>query len=629
MTSSPRDPGDEAETPDATSLDDVTPDPQAEVTSEAPLAAAVRPVLTKPVVSLGGRPAATPSTAVAGKPHVRGSGLVKVERPRPSSESLVPPVARPLRSGLVAAPRLAPANAPRALIRPALRGRDEGPGSVDARSQAPRSLDRPIVHPHSRALLSQSGREDELGAAPLESREAPLLVARDAAMRASTRPSAPMMPEVEAPLDQGGDDGVELAPQEHDAQVAYDHTQRGVTRRQLDQLAAAQPSSVLAAGIEPMAAAVPDARPASVWPAAPAGPARSATAPLFSRSAEIPVASLDRSPSSPRAIQQARVTVPFEAKYEGPVPPPSLQERALVAPARLSERDELRAREIRSRAADDIATVTAASMQPATTRILPKVSVITLVLLFQAVALPTAAGAPWELLARPAEVTLQALAAFVLVGVVHLLPCRERTRGIVGLLLGLLLLPFAFVAWRAVVTAGVFDGQPALVALLTGPLPTPALPSLLALVLVPAGLFALGRQASRLVAWILTGLGIGAAVVALAMMPLAAFFASLSGASFLGDRVAAWATLPLFAVLVLAIATLAVPRLGRHANIVGFVLWGAALVPMLVLALFAAKSDQWMHVLEPIKLVTFLAAVSIFTSAAVATAVDSGGSRDR
>jgi len=357
----------------------------------------------------------------------------------------------------------------------------------------------------------------------------------------------------------------EAIGEEADDAPAYEHTVRGLTMKQLAEHAGARsPATGLAAGVEP---------PPQVAPPSP------------------------------------------------PPPLPPLLERALFEPARLATHREPRELAIRTRV-EDSASVTMTAMRPSASQILPKVSVITLVLLFQAVALPTAAGAPWELLARPAEVTLQALAAFILVGVVHLLPCRERTRGVLGVLLGALLLPFAFVAWRVAIAAGAFDAQPALTLLFAGPLPTPALPALLGLVLVPAGLFARGYHAPRLAVWGLVGAGLAAATVACAMMSLPALFGSLSEATFLGDRVAAWATLPLFVALLLGALAAAWSPLGRRATAFGFLVWGAALVPLVVLALFAAKSDQWLQVLEPVKLVTFLGAITLYTSAAVATAVN-------
>lgn len=249
-----------------------------------------------------------------------------------------------------------------------------------------------------------------------------------------------------------------------------------------------------------------------------------------------------------------------------------------------------------------------------------RLSVVSLVLLFQAFLLPTADGAPWELVARPAEVTLQAMAALVLIAVVHLMPVRDRTRARLGVALGLLLAPFAFVALRHAVIAGAFDdGQPALEHLAAGALPTPALPALVALVFLPASLMALARRARPWALWTLAALGLGAATATLVTTPIAELFAALSDAPFLGDRVAAWLTLPLLLALPSALLVLAVPPLQRAATPLALSLWAAALVPLLALALFSARSDQWQLVLEPLKLVAFLAAISLYLSSALAT----------
>lgn len=454
------------------------------------------------------------------------------------------------------APEAAPP--PRPLIRPALRP-----------SGTP-SAPRPVINPAARGIVP-------VPQAPPLPPDAPLAQARDEASEETTRPGSrhptadlgqhvapplPIMPGL-------GDEGD--AP-------SFNHTVRGFTRAQIEQaasrsLSAPKPRTSIDAAHA--AAAIPEAAPIPAPPIAAA-----------------PVA-------SPPAIPN-----PLSA----PVSAPAALAEPLSAPAGADPRQ----REIR-RAPDPTVTV----LRPRVTSILPTVSVTALILLFSAIVLPTAGGPPWELLARPAEVTLQALAGFILIGVVHLLPTRERTRAILGVVVGIVLLGFAFVAWRVATTRGAFDAQPALDALFASPLPNPALPALLALVLVPAGLFARGRSA-QLPAWVLGGLGLVAALVTFVWMSPAALFTSLGGASFLGDRIGAFATLPLLIVLVVACAAMA-PGLRRFATGFGFGLWALALLPLAVFALFAAKSDQWMQVLEPLKLVIFLGAVSLYAAAAVAS----------
>lgn len=269
-------------------------------------------------------------------------------------------------------------------------------------------------------------------------------------------------------------------------------------------------------------------------------------------------------------------------------------------------------------APDPATTSTVTAFAPAPSRLFTDASLVALTLLIVAALLPTASGAPWELLARPAEVTMQALAAFILCGVVHLLPSARRTRAIVGAVLGLVLAAFVILAARVAVSATAFDGQPAMVALFAGPAAWPAILALAALILVPASLLgrALGTPRWHRVAFGVAGLGAAAGTAALVSLDGFAF--SLGEAPFLGDRVAAFATLPLLALLVACPLALALPSLGRLCGTLGFATWAAALLPLVVLALFSARSDQWTLVLEPLKLVAFVGAVTLYTAAALA-----------
>lgn len=265
-----------------------------------------------------------------------------------------------------------------------------------------------------------------------------------------------------------------------------------------------------------------------------------------------------------------------------------------------------------------IADATVTAFAPAPSRLLPNATRIALVLLFFAVALPTAAGPPWERLAHPAEVTLQALAALILIGVVHLAPSSPRRRARVGLALGLVLVIFAAVAMRVALTEGAFDGQPALLALFAGATPWPASFALAALVLVPGALFGRTLGAPLWHRFALGFGGLGAAVVTALLVPIGGLFESIGDSPFLGDRVGAFATLPLLAGLLVSPFSLALGSLGRSCGAVGYSLWGAALLPLVVLALFCARSDQWPQVLEPLKLVAFVGATTLYLAAALA-----------
>lgn len=269
-------------------------------------------------------------------------------------------------------------------------------------------------------------------------------------------------------------------------------------------------------------------------------------------------------------------------------------------------------------APDPATTSTVTAFAPAPSRLFADASLVALTLLTVATLLPTASGAPWELLARPAEVTMQALAAFILIGVVHLLPATQRTRAIVGAGLGLVLAAFAIVAARVAISATAFDGQPAMVALFAGSAAWPAILAVAALILVPAALLgrALGTPTWHRVALGVAGLAAAAGTVAL--VPIDGFGSSLGEAPFLGDRVAAFATLPLLTLLVACPLALALHSLARVSGTLGFATWAAALLPLVVLALFSARSDQWTLVLEPLKLVAFIGAVALYTAAALA-----------
>lgn len=262
--------------------------------------------------------------------------------------------------------------------------------------------------------------------------------------------------------------------------------------------------------------------------------------------------------------------------------------------------------------------VTVTAVAPAPSRLFANATRVALILLFLATALPTAAGPPWALLVRPAEVTLQALAALILIGAVHLLPLSERARARIGVALGLLLVTFVALTFRVALAGAAFDGQPALIALLAGPTSWPTVTALAALVLVPSAL--LGRSLGA-PPWHRLGLGLAglaAAIATLWLVPIAGLFASVEGATFLGDRVGAFAALPLLALLLVSPFALTLGALARSAAAVGFSLWGSALFPMLVLALFSARSDQWLQVLEPLKLVGFAGAATLYLAAALA-----------
>jgi hypothetical protein len=309
-------------------------------------------------------------------------------------------------------------------------------------------------------------------------------------------------------------------------------------------------------------------------------------------------------------------------------PPPSPSLRDLAPPRAESEPLVSRPVEQAIREAAALAAL------PRATAFLPAATLVTLALLAGAMVLPSSRGAPWELLAQPTDPTFLALAAFLLVGVLHLLPSRASSRARMATGLGLLLLPFTALSARSALAAGAFDGQPAMELLWNGGW-SAALATLGSLAALMAGLMARGGEASRFAPTTLIGFGTGLALAVLlgaaSPPPLSGLFSALGDAPFLGDRVGAWTAL-LLVLLVLVAPVFAWPgprerlpghayRLDRLSVPLAVALWGAALLPMLTLALFSAKSEAWLEVFEPLKLTLVLGALTLYLAAALSSAL--------
>lgn len=270
-------------------------------------------------------------------------------------------------------------------------------------------------------------------------------------------------------------------------------------------------------------------------------------------------------------------------------------------------------------------TATAARPRVTTgTRLVPRLSLATLALLVVAAALPSRAGAPWELALRPADPTFVALMAALLVGVVHLVPVGPRTRSALSLAVATIVLALGL-ALLSHEVAVAFDGQPALLVLFSGS-PAIGIALVLAATLVPAGLF-LRRLAPRHMA--ATGLvGFGAALVLAVAFDVGGIFPDtpvlllvqgVTEASFLGDRVAAAAALPALVLLAGCLA-FTFPGLGRAiAAPIGILVWGLAFAPGIVLATFVATSSDWLAVLGPVKLVVLVGAAALYLASGLAS----------
>ncbi|MCC6622723.1 MAG: hypothetical protein IT385_15790 [Deltaproteobacteria bacterium] len=269
-------------------------------------------------------------------------------------------------------------------------------------------------------------------------------------------------------------------------------------------------------------------------------------------------------------------------------------------------------------------TATAARPRVVAPDVLSRATLATLALLFVAAALPSRAGPPWELALRPADPSFVALMALVLVAVVRLVPVAPRTRGALALAVGTVTLALAL-AVLSHEAASAFDHQPALFVLFSA---TPAIgiALVLAATIVPAGLFLRTLAPRHMAATGLVGFG-AALVLAVAFgvggifpePPVVLLVDGITGATFLGDRVAAAATMPALVLLAGCLA-FTFPGLGRTiAAPIGVLLWGLAFAPALVLAAFVATASDWLAVLGPVKLIVLVAAAALYLAAALAS----------
>jgi hypothetical protein len=257
------------------------------------------------------------------------------------------------------------------------------------------------------------------------------------------------------------------------------------------------------------------------------------------------------------------------------------------------------------------------------------VSVIAMLLLFEAIALPTSAGPPWSLLGDPGGVTFVALAFLLLVVVAHILPVRPVLRAWAAVAVGVLMAAFSLVVAGAAAGVDLFDGQPAMAAALGGPAGG-RIALVLGLGALPFALFWRYLEGDRLGPRIAHGVAL-AVVLALAFgagaLGLGAGSAvgsaldTLGAGPVFGDRlVAGFAVLPLLVALVSLAGFLPGGR-GRRFVVFGLAFWAALFVPLVIAALFVAKSEAWMSVLEPLKVASFVAVPLLYLPAAAATLV--------
>ncbi|MCB9731493.1 MAG: hypothetical protein H6745_02530 [Deltaproteobacteria bacterium] len=252
-----------------------------------------------------------------------------------------------------------------------------------------------------------------------------------------------------------------------------------------------------------------------------------------------------------------------------------------------------------------------------------------MLLLFEAVALPSVDGPPWELLKNPGDVTFVALAILLLCVVAHVLPVTLRTRALVGSAVGLLMVVFGLVVGAQAVRNDAFDGQPAFLALFGGPGAALGVVYVAAMAL-PFALFwralapeSVGPRIAVGLAFAMVALAfLGTAVLGLGDGPaMTQALATARTSPFLGDRVVAASSLTPAVVAILGLAAVARRVTPRYAVTMGALFWLLLATPLIVAALFVAKSEAWILVLQPVKVATFLAVPLIYLPAALATAV--------
>lgn len=251
---------------------------------------------------------------------------------------------------------------------------------------------------------------------------------------------------------------------------------------------------------------------------------------------------------------------------------------------------------------------------------LKPLAIVVLILLFEAAALPSLRGGelvpPWELLLSPGSTTFVATCFFVLLLLALSLRLDAITRAGLVSAVGAGVLVFGSFIGASAVGAGAFDGQPAISMLLAGPA-GPRILVLIAAIGLPLALFWRRQDPHSVGARIVIGTSMALVLViyfglhslgAGSSAPVSALIDSAGNSPFMGDRIGAvLALLPLAATLLAALAFMPAPSKGL-ARLSALLIWGALFASMVVVALFVATSDEWMRVLEPLKVVTVIGA---------------------
>ncbi|MEC9072405.1 MAG: hypothetical protein VX938_08510, partial [Myxococcota bacterium] len=258
-------------------------------------------------------------------------------------------------------------------------------------------------------------------------------------------------------------------------------------------------------------------------------------------------------------------------------------------------------------------------------------SLLALLLLGEAVILPGYREgeliAPWTELASPGSTTFTAATFFVLLLVMERLSLSATVKAVSGVVLSTALVLFGYLLMGSAVGLDAFDGQPALTALFRGPLSLRVILVLCAITL-PAAL--LWHREDEDNPGARTVIVAGVALVFFAYLalnrvglgganPMSALVDAGLGSLFLGDRVAAWVSF-LPGLVAIASLTVLVPRLRNwEPEALAGLFWATLVAPLFVLALYVAPMGDWLLVLEPLQVVSTLAAGLLLAPAALAS----------
>ncbi len=253
-------------------------------------------------------------------------------------------------------------------------------------------------------------------------------------------------------------------------------------------------------------------------------------------------------------------------------------------------------------------------------------SMLAVMLLFFAAALPGKAGPPWVLLQHTNGVTFIGLAFMLLIVVAALAPVPRVARGPIATILAAAMVSFAWLMLVDGLAGDLYRGQPAMALLAESGWITRIFLTL-ALVALPFALLLRRldqRSVASRVAFLIGLVLLMVLYTALNALdwpsgpPLSDLIDVGTGSRFLGDRVSAWLAFGPLVVATIGLVSLLPKARPGFAHGLAFGFWLTVAVPLVVIALFTAKSDAWRDVLDPLKLSTFCAVALIYLPAAMA-----------